>query len=138
MWIKLLASLFLMTVISSSISLLFSNDVISFIKYFTSFSIIQIIIHNLYKKYLEISLEKIKNDRIKEYSKQGMEVKCPCYLEKTFFIPINLNQNNTFNCNECKKNVSVEINTKTFIETEIINLDAAEIALQEVYKKIKE
>ncbi len=67
-----------------------------------------------------------------------MDVNCPCHLNIPMFVPIILNQNNSFKCGECKKNVSVDVLAKTFLETEIIDLDVADAALVEVYKKIQE
>lgn len=134
---KLLFPLLTLSSVSTLFSLPFCNDYFSFLKLFVCFSIGQIIIYNLYKKILEIKIENIKNERIKEYSKQGMEVNCPCHLNIPMFVPITLNQKNSFKCGECKKNVSVDITAKTFLETEIIDLDVADAALVEVYKKIQ-
>jgi len=124
--------------ISTGFALPFSSDLISFSKYFVCFTVIQIIGYNVYKKYIQLNLEKIKNDRIREFSKQGLEIKCPCHLNKTMFVPITLNQDNAFKCGECSKNVSVEVSARTFLETEIVNLEAADAALIEAYKKIQQ
>lgn len=137
MWFNILKPIAILFVISSSISLLFSNDVYKFFKVFFIASIGQIIVYEIYKKILQIFAEKIRNERIKELSKQGMDIKCPCYLEKEMFVPIELNKINEFKCLECNKNFSVELTAKTFTKTEIIDLDNAEAALIEVYKKIQ-
>lgn len=133
---RFLTSLGILVLISSSFSFLFSKDFISFSKIFLFCTILQIIFYNLYKKMLEISLEKIKNERIKEFSKQGMEVTCPCYLEKKMFVPIELNKQNSFKCFECSKDVSVDITAKCFMKTDMIDLDSSEIAIAEIYKKL--
>jgi hypothetical protein len=138
MWFNLLKPLGILFVISGSVSLVFSENSLTFIKLFLFSSIIQIILYDIYKRILSIYAERIKNERIKEFSKQGMEVKCPCYLEKKMFVPITLNSDNYYKCLECKKDVSVEIQTKTFLKTEIMDLDNAELAISEVYKKLQE
>lgn len=135
---KLFVSLLTLASISTLTALPFSSDYISFAKIFLCASIAQIICYNLYKKYLEINLERIKNERIREYSKQGLDIKCPCHLNIPMFVPITLNQKNSFKCGECKKNVSVDITAKAFLETEIIDLDVADAAFVEVYKKIQD
>ena len=70
--------------------------------------------------YVELRNKKLENDRIKEFSLQGMEVTCPCVLKKTEFVPIILNTNNTYKCDHCQKNVSVYIAAETALVTETI------------------
>lgn len=134
---KIFVPLLTLFSVSTLVSLPFSNDLVSFSKAFICVTIGQIICYNLYRKFLEIKLEKIKNERIKEYSKQGLDINCPCHLNVPMFVPITLNQKNSFKCGECKKNISVDITAKSFLETEIIDLDAADAAFVEVYKKIQ-
>lgn len=136
MWFSILKPIGILFLISFSVSFLFSKDFLLFSKIFLFSIIVQILIYNIYKKIIEISLEKIKNDRIKEFSKQGMEVTCPCFLEKKMFVPIQLDKDNSFNCLECDKNVSVDISAKCFMKTDVIDLDNAEAAIAEVYKKL--
>jgi hypothetical protein len=62
--------------------------------------------------------KKLENERLKEFSLQGMEVTCPCSLKKTEFIPITLNTNNSYKCNHCNKNISVYITAETALITE--------------------
>lgn len=135
--IRLIISILTLCIVSSAVSLPFSNNWVSFISYFFFFSIIQIIGYNLYLKFLQIKIEKIKNERIKEFSKQGLEIKCPCHKSKPMFVPVELNSDNFFKCGECEKNFSVEITAKAFIQTEMVDLDAADAALVEIYKKFK-
>ncbi len=138
MWLQILKPASILFVVSSSISFLFCKDSIEFLKIFFFTTVAQVIGYNLYLKIAEIVIEKIKNERIKEFSKQGLEVTCPCYLSKKMFVPIELNAVNSFNCAECSKEVAVEISTSTFLKTDMINLENADAALIEVYKKIQE
>jgi predicted membrane protein len=133
----ILKPLLILISVSTAISLLFCDNTLSFIKYFVGASLAQFVIYNLYTKYLEIVAEKIKNERIKEFSKQGLDVKCPCYLEKSMFVPIQLGEDNSFKCGECDKFISVDVNVRTFCQTDIIDLDNAEAQLIEAYKKIQ-
>jgi hypothetical protein len=138
MWLQILKPASILFVVSSSVSFLFCKDSLDFLKIFFFSTVMQVIGYNLYLKIAEIIIEKIKNERIKEFSKQGLEVTCPCYLGKKMFVPIELNAANSFNCAECSKDVSVEITTATFLKTDMINLENADAALIEVYKKIQE
>lgn len=70
--------------------------------------------------YIELKNKKLENERIKEFSLQGLEVTCPCSLKKTEFVPIILNTNNTYKCDYCQKNVSVYIAAETALMTETI------------------
>lgn len=138
MFFNVLKSLLITVLISSSLSLLCSSTVLEFFKYFIIFTIIQVICYNLYNKIDNFFFEKLKNERIKEFSKQGIELSCPCYLNKKMFIPIQLGADNSFKCLECDKNVSVEVNAKTFLKTEMIDLDEAGNEIIKAYKDIQE
>ena len=70
--------------------------------------------------YIELKNKKLENERIKEFSLQGLEVTCPCTLKKNEFIPIVLNTNNSYKCDYCQKNVSVYIAAETALMTETI------------------
>jgi hypothetical protein len=70
--------------------------------------------------YIELKNKKLENERIKEFSLQGLEVTCPCALKKTEFVPIVLNTNNNYKCNYCQKNISVYIAAETALVTETI------------------
>jgi hypothetical protein len=135
--IRLIISILTLCLVSSAIALPLSKDWINFLSYFFCFSVIQVISYNIYLKYIQIKIEKIKNERIKEFSKQGLEIKCPCHKSKPMFVPVELNTDNFFKCGECEKNFSVEITAKAFIQTEMVDLDAADAALVEIYKKFK-
>jgi len=115
----------------------FGDSTFNIIKLFVLASVVQFIVYNAYKQFLILYAEKIKNERIKEFSKQGMDITCPCYLEKKMFIPIELNGINSFNCIECKKDCTVQLIAKTYNKTEVIDLEEADAALTEVYKQIQ-
>lgn len=136
--VNFLKPILITVVISSSISLIYSSSILNFLKYFFFVTVSQIILYNVYKNLVELIAEKIKNERIKEFTKQGIEVSCPCYLNNKMFVPIELGVDNNFNCLECKKDFSVEINAKTFLKTEMIDLDVAETDLIKAYKEIQE
>ena len=133
----MLKPILILCVISTVSSLVFSNNALDFLKGFVLASLIQIILYNVYKTIIEFFALKLQVEKIKEFSKQGMEVKCTCYLEKKMFVPIDLNDTNVFNCKECDKSISVDITAKTFMQTEMIDLDKADEALIKAYKHIQ-
>ena len=134
----MLKPIFILTVISTVISLIFTKDIFDFVKWFLLITFIQVVFYNVYKNIIEYFILKLQVEKIKEFSKQGMEVKCPCYLEKKMFVPIDLNGANMFNCKECDKSVSVDITAKTFMQTDMIDLDKAEESLIKAYKHIQD
>jgi len=88
----------------------------------------QIIIRNMFVTVLDTIVQlkdkKLENERIKEFSYQGLEVACPCTKKHIDFVPIRLNTPNMYKCTGCNKPVSVFINTETAIQTEpITNTD---------------
>jgi hypothetical protein len=88
----------------------------------------QIIIYNAFisilDTYITLKNKKLENDRIAEFSYQGMEVICPCSKKRRDFVPIRLNDVNSYKCGECEKSVSVFVNAETALQTEpIISTD---------------
>jgi hypothetical protein len=136
--IRLVLSIATLCIVSSALALPLSNNWLNFLSYFFSFTVVQIIGYNIYQKWIELKIEKLQNERIKEYSKQGLEIKCPCPKEKEMFVPIELNSDNYFKCAQCDKKISVQITAKSFLETQMVDLDTADAALVDFYKKIKE
>jgi len=89
---------------------------------------LQFVVYNAFytalDAYLAIKNKGLENERIKEFSYQGLEVACPCYKKHIDFVPVRLNTSNYYKCGECKKNVSIIIAAETAVTTEpIINTD---------------
>jgi hypothetical protein len=69
---------------------------------------------------VQLKNKQLENERIKEFSLQGLEVTCPCSLKKTEYVPIVLNTNNSYKCNHCTKHIGVYIVPETALITETI------------------
>lgn len=134
----MLKPILILFVISTISSLVLSNNIFDFLKYFLAVTLIQVVIYNVYRNVLEFLALKLQIEKIKEFSKQGMELKCPCYMEKKMFVPIDLNGVNVFSCKECDKSISVDISAKTFMQTDMIDLDKADEGLMKAYKQIQD
>ena len=101
------------------------------LKFWTSFIlciILQIILHNaitsIFNTVIALKNKKLENERIKEFTYQGLEVTCPCNKQHKDFVPIRLNTPNMYRCGECDKSISVFINAETALQTEpITNTD---------------
>jgi hypothetical protein len=85
---------------------------------------IQFIFNYIYTTTLNASIalknKKLENERIKEFTMQGMEVECPCSRKIRDFVPIRLNAGNKYKCKECQKLITVFITPSTALTTEPI------------------
>ena len=134
--IDIFISLFTLSVISSCVGLFVASDLISFTKTFVVASIVQIILYSVYKQAVMFMAERLRNERIKEFSKQGMEVVCPCSKAVRTFIPIQLDQDNSYKCMDCSRNIAVGLEVKTFMTTDPVDIPKTSAALNLVYGKI--
>ena len=62
--------------------------------------------------------KQLENERIKEFSYQGLDVICPCFKGIKQLVPIKLNTANYYKCQECNKRIGVIITPETAIVTE--------------------
>ena len=122
-------------VVSSSVAFLLTDNKVSFAKAFIATTIAQILLYRLYVWINELWIEKILNERISEFSKQGCEVTCPCDRAIKHFIPITLDTDNSYKCMDCNKNVAVNVDVKTFIETAPINIEKTNAAFNVIYNQ---
>lgn len=132
MIVKSLVTLF---AISGILSFALSSNTQSFVKIFLFVSLMQILFYNIYKTIVIFLTSKIDLEKIKELSMQGCELACPCDKSIKNFIPIRLNQDNSYRCLECNKNVKVDLEFKSFLQTEPINLEKSNNAFDLVYQK---
>ena len=82
----------------------------------------QFIIYDLFTRWnkskLEIEFRTLENERIKEYTKQGLEVICPVETcNAPTFVPIIISEENEYECPKCNVDIKIYIGTKTFLKT---------------------
>jgi transposase-like protein len=130
----MLRAVIILFITSGTISYLFANDPKSFLGWMFCLSFLQVILYNVWNTILNVINEKNQIDILREYSKQGCNVKCPCDKAIDNFIPIRLNEDNSYRCLDCNKNVRVDLEIKTFLQTEPVKLDKSE-AYNIVYKE---
>jgi hypothetical protein len=134
--LMIMRSLGLLFALSAVIAATFSDSVWSFVRWFMLSAAAQIICYNVYRQIVLLIVKKIANDKLKEYSKQGVEVICPCARAVKNLIPIQLNTDNSYKCLDCNKNVTVKVDVQTFIETQPIDIDKSTAALDQVYTAV--
>lgn len=132
----LLKSVLVLAVISTCIASLFANNIWTFLKAFTITTLLQVIAYNIYRQVVQLFAEKLMNDRISEFTKQGVELTCPCSRAVKNLIPIQLNADNSYKCLDCSKNVMVNVEVRTFLETQPLDLEKTSAALNTVYAAV--
>lgn len=133
MFKRIILPILILFSISFAISGAFTSNLKSATILFVSVSIGQIAIYQVYQQWVIFMSEKIMNERIREFSKQGVDIVCPCSKACKQFIPIRLNEDNDYQCLDCNKNVRVDVNVSTFLKTEPIDLPTANKAIDIVY-----
>lgn len=113
-WVK---SILPLVVISLCVSLFFIDNLKQAISVFFVASFLQIILYNIYKQILQFFAVKLENERLSEFSKQSVEVVCPCARGVKHLIPIQLDVDNSYVCLDCNKNVTVKLDVNTYLET---------------------
>lgn len=73
---------------------------------------------NALNAYVLLRNKKLDNERLREFSRQGLRVTCPCHKRVEDFVPVRLNTQNYYKCTECNKTISVYINAETAVATE--------------------
>lgn len=83
---------------------------------------------NVLNTIVALKNKKLENERIKEFSYQGLEVKCPCFKRHSDIVPIRLNTSNYYKCGACGKSISVLINPETALVTEpLVSTDLSKL-----------
>jgi len=134
----LLKSIGTLFTVSTCIALAFTNNIFDFLKYFGVATLIQIILYQIYVRILKAYYDFLSYKKLEQYNQQGVEITCPCYREKKALIPIKLNQVNDYKCLDCNKNVSVNVDVRTFLATEPLDGEATDLALLKALQAIKQ
>lgn len=100
---------------------------------------IQYISYNIFISILNsvvlLKNKKLENERLKEFSYQGLEMECPCFKKAKELVPIRFNTPNYYRCNECKKQLSVIITAESAVVTEpILNTDLPSLNIDQLEK----
>jgi hypothetical protein len=125
MLIKLLRSLLLTAAVSGVLAWPVTYIGIGFVSAFCFFTALQFVIFYFYSTNLETkTLETVKKLEIQrdiEFSRQFASVTCPCDNKINSEIPLFMGEENTYECPGCKKNINVDIQLKTYLQTIPVN-----------------
>jgi hypothetical protein len=82
--------------------------------------------------------KKLENERLKEFSYQGLELECPCYKKEKELVPVRFNTPNYYRCKACNKQLSVIVTAESAVVTEpILNTDLSSLDTSIIEKAIQ-
>lgn len=131
--LKLLRSLGITFGVSTVLSLGLSYFIGNFIAWFLILTVLQflafyivgeIVKKNTNKKLLEITL---KQQELK--AQQSLTVICPCDRRVESTVPVKLNEENTYICQGCNKNIGIKIEGKTALLTTPLSVNPIDTPL---------
>lgn len=129
----IIKSIIITVAISTVVALVFLSQ---FWEVFAITTALQIIIFYIINTIRDVSIQKLENQRIAEYSKQGLLLKCPCFKQNQEFVPIVLNENNSYNCELCNKPVVVSVEATTLAATVPVDIENSQEKIAQIYNKI--
>lgn len=136
MLVQVIKSITTLLMLGVASAFIFSNEHFAFWKALVVSLVLQIVLYRVYVQVVAFFAERLINDRIREYSNQGIETACPCDRAIKHMIPIRLNADNSYKCFDCNRNVTVAVDVKSFLETSPLDLDKSDAALNVVYDKV--
>lgn len=111
-------------ILSATCGYIFSKNNLNYFVGFATGAALQFIFNYIYlsifNSIVALNNKKLENERIKEFTMQGLEVECPCSRKIKDFVPIRLNTSNKYKCKECLKMISVYVTPSTALVTEPI------------------
>jgi len=82
--------------------------------------------------------KKLENERLQEFSYQGLELECPCYKKERELVPVRFNTPNYYRCKACNKQLSVIVTAESAVVTEpILNTDLSSLDTSIIEKAIQ-
>lgn len=122
-------SLAVLLTVSVVVAFSITHNLYDFFRIFIAATFAQFIIYGCYRRVVRWIDTKLENERLKEFTKQGKEVQCPCPRALKHFIPIQLDIDNSYRCQDCKRGVIVDVEVKTFLESDMMSIPKADAAI---------
>ena len=125
--VSLLLTVVVSVVIASASYLIYDTDIL---RVAGAAFLIQIIGFYLWNTLLQVliknKLEQEQTERIKVYEKQGVTANC-AYCDKSNYVPIRMDESNSFDCEHCGKTNSLYIDITVAQKTDILDRDILSI-----------
>ncbi len=122
-----LRSLSILLAISAAVGYITYELMYGFTVGFISALLIQLFTFNIAKyirdALITVRIKALQVEEIKSFEQQGIELNC-AHCKEPVFVPIRLDQQNSFDCPGCSKPNAVYVNMTVARETDTINMDA--------------
>lgn len=126
--VSLLLTVVVSVVIASASHLIYDTEIL---RVAGAAFLIQIIGFYLWNTLLQVliknKLEQEQTERIRVYEKQGVTANC-AYCDKPNYVPIRMDESNSFNCEHCDKTNSLYIDITVAQKTDILDRDILSIS----------
>lgn len=133
-FLVILRSVILTGLISGSIAAVFLKY--GFWEVFTIATAVQIVIFVIVNTVRDYKFRQVELERTKSLEKQGLGVECPCYKKIQQFVPVTLNEGNSYICDECDKRINVELTATTAMATIPMNLEQSMKNIEDIYDHV--
>ena len=124
---QLIKSILILCIISATTGATFYVFNYDFWKGFLLATVLQVILFNIIKYfrngYIMIKAKELDLEQIKQFDKQGMELKC-AHCNALTYVPIRFDEQNVFDCPACGESNSIYVNVTVARETTALNMDA--------------
>lgn len=121
MLIRLSRSLLLTGMVSGVLAWPLTYLGIGFASGFGFFTALQFIIFYFYNTHIERkaleTTKKLEIQRDIEFSRQFATVTCPCDNKVISQVPVFIGEENSYECSGCKKNINIDVQLKTYLQT---------------------
>jgi hypothetical protein len=121
----ILRSISITLLISLVVGLIFWSTGGNFSRAFTLAIVIQFAVFWVYntlsEKYFNLKQRQLDNERIKEFTKQGLEVECS-YCKTVNLVPVRFDVDNDFSCTNCGKPNAIYIGVTVTQKTSPLNM----------------
>ena len=142
-FLSLIKGITITMLVAGTISYFLSHFLAPFVPTFLVLVLFQFVFFYFYgeyrkRKFLKIQMEtQVKYDEMQ--SAQSTTVTCPCDRNLQTTIPIKFNEENTYNCQGCNKQIKVSIETRTALATNpvIINPLDSPLFVEQVERLLK-
>ena len=118
----------LIAIVVSIIGAIALNPWLHFATGFVATLALQFIIGSVTNKWLQtkvaLEMENQLTQRISDAAKQTLKLKCPCTKMAEQIVPIRMDEPNFYKCINCEKNINVELNARTVMMTDVVDIDA--------------
>ena len=127
MILPVIRSLIILLTVSTAVGYATYELEYGFIPGFIVALLLQLLVFNTAKyirdSIMTVKIKSMQLEEIKSFEQQGIELNC-AHCKESVFVPIRLDQQNSFECPACGKNNAVYVNMTVARETDSINMDA--------------